>query len=74
LNEVGTQAYNKIVVAFFSLFTGAGMIAGLNLAIPFRHHWKILYEFGLIPAFLLAIFMFILPESQAFYINDGRDE
>lgn len=74
LNEVGTPAYNKIVTAYFTLFTGAGMIGGLNLAIPFRHHWKMLYEFGLIPALILAIFMMILPESQAYFINEGRDE
>lgn len=63
LNEVGTASYNKIVTAFFTLFTGGGMIAGLNLAVPFRHEWKILYEVGLIPCAVLALFMFILPES-----------
>lgn len=69
LNEVGTASYNKIVAAMFTLFTGAGMITGLNLAVPFRHNWKILYEFGLIPIVGLFIFVFILPESQAYYIN-----
>lgn len=74
LNEVGTAKYNKIVAAFYTLFTGGGMILGLNIAIPLRHQWKILYELGLIPVAVVAIFMIILPESQAYYINKGMDE
>lgn len=49
LNEVGNPRWNKVVTACFTLFTGVGMLTGLNLAIPFRHHWKILFEFGFIP-------------------------
>lgn len=37
LNEVGTNRYNKIIEAFFTLSMGGGMILGLNLAIPFRN-------------------------------------
>ena len=56
LNEVGTAKYNKIVAAFYTLFTGGGMILGLNIAVIFRHMWKILYEIGLIPVVLVALF------------------
>jgi len=51
------------VGATFVLFTGTGMISGLNLSIPLRHDWKILYEIGFIPCIALAVFMIILPES-----------
>lgn len=74
LNEVGTSRYNKIITAFFTLFTGGGMITGLNLAIPYRHHWKILYYFGLVPCVFLAIFMIFMPESQNYLISSGQDE
>lgn len=50
------------------------MILGLNLAIPFRHHWKVLYQFGLIPVIALAVFTLILPESQAYLLNNNDDE
>jgi len=49
LNEVGSSRWNKVVIACYSLFTGVGMLGGLNLAIPYRHHWKILFEYGFIP-------------------------
>lgn len=56
LNEVGTAKYNKIVAAFFTLFTGTGMIVGLNVAEILRHQWKILYQIGIVPVLLIAIF------------------
>ena len=56
LNEIGTAKYNKIVAAFYTLFTGGGMILGLNVAVIFRHIWKVLYEIGLIPVVLVALF------------------
>lgn len=52
LNEVGNPKWNKIITACFTLFTGVGMLTGLNLAIPVRHHWRLLFEFGLIPVAL----------------------
>lgn len=74
LNEVGTEKYNKIVGAFYTLFTGFGMILGLNIAVIFRHMWKVLYEIGLIPVVLVALFQMILPESHRYHINNGDDD
>lgn len=74
LNEVGSQSFNKIIVAVMSLFQGTGMLGGLNLAIPFQHHWKAIYEFGLIPCALLIVIQACMPESQFYYINQGRDD
>lgn len=50
------------------------MLAGLNLAIPFRHHWKVLFEFGFIPIILQILVMVFLPESQSYYVNNERYE
>ena len=74
ISEVGTLQNNKLICAIYSLCSGLGMITGLNLAIPFRHQWKVLYEFGLIPCAVLAIFMIILPESQVYHVNSGEDD
>jgi hypothetical protein len=49
LNEVGNPKWNKVIIACYTLFTGVGMLTGLNLCIPFRHEWKRLFEFGFIP-------------------------
>lgn len=49
LNEVGNPKWNKVIIAMFTLFTGIGMLTGLNLSIPFRHEWKALFEIGFIP-------------------------
>jgi len=68
LNEVGTSSYNKIITAIFTMFQGGGMIGGLNVAIPFRHHWKLLYLFGLIPCGGLIVFIVFMPESQNFLV------
>lgn len=74
LNEVGTNKYNKIISAYYTLMIGGGMIFGLNLSIPFRHDWKFLYEIGLIEAAVLAVFIFLLPESQVFFMNNDQDD
>jgi MFS family permease len=74
LNEVANPRWNKVVCAFFTLFTGVGMLSGLNLAIPYRHHWKALFEWGFIPVGLQILVMVFLPESQSYYINKGRME
>ena len=49
LNEVGNPKWNKVIISVFTLFTGIGMLTGLNLAIPFRHEWKSLFEIGFVP-------------------------
>lgn len=74
LSEVGTNDFNKIIMALMSLFSGAGMLGGLNLSVPFQHHWKVVYEFGLIPCALLILVQSLMPESQLFFINQGRDD
>lgn len=74
LNEVGTNKYNKIISAYYTLMIGGGMIFGLNLSIPFRHDWKFLYEIGLIECAVLAVFIFMLPESQVFFMNNDQDD
>jgi MFS family permease len=63
LNEVGNPKWNKVIIATFTLMTGVGMLTGLNLAIPFRHEWKKLFEFGFIPVGLQILLMICLPES-----------
>jgi hypothetical protein len=50
------------------------MILGLNIAVIFRHMWKVLYEIGLIPVVLVALFQMILPESHRYHINNGDDD
>jgi MFS family permease len=74
LNEVGNPKWNKVVIACFTLFTGIGMLTGLNLAIPYRHHWKILFEYGFVPIGLQILLMCFLPESQSYYINKNSEE
>jgi MFS family permease len=74
LNEVGTSSYNKIITAIYTLFTGSGMVIGLNLSLPLRHHWKWLYAIGIIPTLFLIFIMFFLPESQYHLINVGQDD
>lgn len=74
LNEVGTSKYNKIITAIYTLFTGSGVVIGLNLGIPLRHHWKWLYGIGIIPTLFLIFIMFFLPESQYYLINNAQDE
>jgi len=49
LNEVGSQEYNKLVIACYTYFTGVGMFGGLNFAILVRHHWRILFVWGFVP-------------------------
>ena len=49
------------------------MIGGLDLAIPYRHHWKLLFKFGLIPVAAQFLFTCFMPESHQYYINNGDD-
>lgn len=74
ISELGALQSNKMICAIFTLASGCGMVFGLNIAIPLRHQWKLLYEIGLIPCACLAIFLIFLPESQAYYVNKGMDD
>lgn len=73
ISEIVPDKYNKKLVAFYGIFSSVGLVGGLNLAIPFRHHWKILFEVGCAPAAIQLIIVFFLPESQNYYINNGND-
>ena len=74
ISEIVPDKYNKKLVAAYGCFSSAGLVGGLNLAIPFRHQWKILFEVGCAPAIVQLIIVIFLPESQNYYINNGEDE
>jgi len=71
ISEIVPDKYNKRLVAAYGVFSSIGLVGGLNLAIPFRHHWKILYEAGCGPAVIQIILIIFMPESQNYYINSG---
>lgn len=74
LGEVGPQKWTKLSQSIFGFASGIGIIGGLDLAIPYRHHWKLLFKFGLIPVIVQALFTCFMPESHCYYINNGKDE
>ena len=74
LGEVGPQKWTKLSQSIFGFSSGIGMIGGLDLAIPFRHHWKLLFKLGLIPVVAQVLFTCFMPESHMYYINNGNDE
>ena len=57
----------------FGFASGIGMLIGLDLAIPYRHRWKILFKYALIPLGAQFIFTLFMPESHHYYINKGDD-
>lgn len=74
LCEVAMGSYTKITMAVFQGFSAVGIILGLNLCIPFRHHWRWLYIGGIVPVVLLAIFTFFMAESPTYLIVEEKDD
>jgi MFS family permease len=74
LGEVGPAKWQKLSQSMFGFSIGVGMIGGLDLAIPFRHHWKLLYKYGLIPVVGQILITCFMPESHMYYINTGEDD
>lgn len=74
LLEVSMSELKKITIAIFNLMNGSGMLVGLNLCIPFRHHWKWLYIGGFIPIGLLILFWIFMSESPVYLLVNERDD
>lgn len=74
LCEVGRSTYTKIIMAVFQSFSSGGILLGLNLCIPFGHHWKWLYVGACAPVILLVIFMLFMPESPTYLIVEDQDD
>lgn len=68
LSEVSPHKWHKEIVSSYGVFISLGLVTGLNLSIPYRHHWKTMFELGIVPAGLQVLILIFMPETQGYYV------